>query len=103
MLSSDNNSIFEFSALTDISAEVGVRLGNPIFANHERARLKMKKQEDQISQKYDFFDDNDDDKKDFPNDIPVKIEVDFPDDNYDDVVIKQIKKTDKAEVTIKQT
>ena len=36
-----------------------------------------------------FFDDDDDDKKDFPNDISVKIEEDFPDDNNDDVVIKQ--------------
>ena len=55
VLSSDNDSILEFSGLTDLCAEIGVRLGNAIFANHERARLEMKKQEEEISKKYDFF------------------------------------------------
>ena len=49
----------------------------------------MKKGAEEISKKYDFFDDDDDDKKDFPDDISVKIEEDFADDNNDDVVIKQ--------------
>ena len=39
VLSSDNNSILELSALTDLCAEIDVRLGNAIFANHGRARL----------------------------------------------------------------
>ena len=49
----------------------------------------MKKRAEEISKKYDFFDDDDDDKKDFPDDISIKIEEDFADDNNDDVVIKQ--------------
>ena len=55
VLSSDNDSILEFSALTNLSGEIGVRLGNAIFANHERARLEMKIQEEEISKKYDFL------------------------------------------------
>ena len=35
---------------------------NSIFANHERARLDMKKQAEKISKKYVFFDDKDDKK-----------------------------------------
>ena len=72
VLSSDNDSTLEFSALTILCAEIGVKIGNAIFANHERARLDMKKQEGEITKKYDFFDDDDDDKKDFPDDISVK-------------------------------
>ena len=71
-LSSDNDSTLEFSALTDLCAEIGVRLGNAIFTNHERARLSIKKQEEEIGKKYDFFDDDDDDKNDFPDHISVK-------------------------------
>ena len=41
--SSDNSENLQFDALTDLCAELGVRLGNSIFANHERARLDMKK------------------------------------------------------------
>ena len=55
VLSSDNDSILEFSALTNLCGEIGVRLGNAIFANHERARLEMKIQEEEISKKYDFL------------------------------------------------
>ena len=65
VLSSNNDSILEFSALTNLCEEIGVRLGNALFANHERSRLKMKKQEEEINKKYDFFDDDDDDKSDF--------------------------------------
>ena len=68
-------------------AEIGVRLANSIFANHEREKFGMKKQEDEISKKYDFFD-GDDDEKYFLDDISIKMEVDFPDDNNDDVLIK---------------
>ena len=42
--------------------EIGVKVENSIFANHERAKLNMKKQTKEISKKYDFFDDEDDKK-----------------------------------------
>ena len=77
VLSSENDSTLEFSALTDLCAKIGVRLSNAIFANHERIRLDMKKQEEEISKKYDFLDD-DDDKKDFPDDISIKMKITFP-------------------------
>ena len=63
VLSSDNSENLQFDALTDLCAELGVRLGNSIFANHERARLDMKKQAEEISKKYDFFDDENDKKR----------------------------------------
>ena len=44
VLLSDNDSLLEFQALTDLCAEINVRLANSIFANHERAKLDMKKQ-----------------------------------------------------------
>ena len=69
ILSKDNNEILKFDALTDLCTKVGVRIRNAIFANHERARLDMKKQTEEISKKYDFFIDNDN-KKD------VKIKFD---------------------------
>ena len=37
ILSKDNNELLKFDALTNLYTEVGVRLGNVIFANHERA------------------------------------------------------------------
>ena len=55
VLSSDNSENLQFDTLTDLCAELGVRLGNSIFANHERVRLDMKKQREEISKKYDFF------------------------------------------------
>ena len=69
IISKDNNEVLKFDALTDLCTEVGVRLGNAVFANHERVRLDMKKQTEEISKKYDFLID-DDDKKD------VKIKFD---------------------------
>ena len=62
VLSCDNSENLQFHALTDLCTELGVRLGNSIFANHERARLDMKKETEEISKKYDFFDDEDDKK-----------------------------------------
>ena len=62
VLSSDNSENLQFDALTDLCYELGVRLGNSILANHERARVDMKKQTEEISKKYDFFDDEDDKK-----------------------------------------
>ena len=62
VLSSENSANLEFDALTDLCAELGARLGNFIFANHEETRLNMKKQTEEISKKYDFFDDEDDKK-----------------------------------------
>ena len=44
VLSSYNSENLQFDALTDLCAELGVWLRNSIFANHERARLDMKKQ-----------------------------------------------------------
>ena len=86
VLSSDNNSVLEFQALTDLCAEINVRLANSIFANHERAKLDMKKQAEDISKKYDFInDDDDDDDKNFPDAVSIKQESDFS----DDVSIKQ--------------
>ena len=62
VLSSDNSENLQFEALTDLCVEIGVRLENSIFANYERASLDMKKQTEEISKKYDFFDDKDDKK-----------------------------------------
>ena len=42
LISSDNDFTFEFNALTDFCAEIGVILVNSVFANHERAKLDMK-------------------------------------------------------------
>ena len=70
ILSKDNQKILKFDALTDLCTKIGVRLGNAIFANHERARLDMKNQNKEISKKFDFFID-DDDK------IDVKIKFGF--------------------------
>ena len=90
MLFSENDSTLEFSALVDLHAEIGVRLSYTTFANHKRIRLDMKKQEEEISKKYGFFDDSDD-KKDFPNDISIKMEGDFPNDHNSDgeVLVKK--------------
>ena len=62
VLPSDNSENLQFDALTDLCTKIGVRLGNSIFANHERARLNMKKQTEEISKKYNFFDDEDEKK-----------------------------------------
>ena len=74
VLSSDNSENLQFDALTDFCAKLGVRLGNSIFSNHERARLAMKKQTEEISTKYDFFDDEDDKK-----DVEIKIDTEMDD------------------------
>ena len=39
VMTSNNDSILESSALTDLCAEIDVRFGNAIFVNHGRARL----------------------------------------------------------------
>ena len=70
ILSKDNKKILKFDALTDLCTKIGVRLGNAIFANHERARLDMKNQNKEISKNMTFFID-DDDK------IDVKIKFGF--------------------------
>ena len=72
--SSDNSENLQFDALTDLYAELGVRLGDSIFAYHERARLDMKKQSEEISKKYDFFDDEDDEK-----DVKIKNDTEMDD------------------------
>ena len=71
VLSSENSENLQFNALTDLCTEIGVRLGNSIFANHERVRLDMKKQTEELSKKCDFFDDEDDKK-----DVKIKKESD---------------------------
>ena len=103
MLSPDNNSTPEYNALTDLCADIGVGLANPIFANNERTRLDMKKQEEEISKRHDFFDDDDDDddddvddKKDFTVDSLIKMEDDFPSgcDDDGDVLVMVKKESD---------
>ena len=64
VLSCDNESVFEYHVLADLCAESNVKIANSIFANHERARLDMKKQDEDINKKHDFFDDDDDDDED---------------------------------------
>ena len=64
----------QFDALTELCAETGVRLGNSIFANHERASLDMKKQAEEISKKFDFFDDQGDKK-----DVKIKSDTEMND------------------------
>ena len=44
VLSSDNSENLQYDALTNLCVELGVRLGNYIFANNERARIDMRKQ-----------------------------------------------------------
>ena len=55
VLSSDNDLVLEFQALTDLCAEINVTLANSVFANHERARLDMKKQAEDTSAKNTNF------------------------------------------------
>ena len=55
VLSSDNDSVLEFQALTDLCAEINVTLVNSVFANHEKARLDMKKQAEDTSAKNTNF------------------------------------------------
>ena len=62
VLSSDNSENLQFDALKDLCVEISVRQENSIFANHERARLNMKKQAEKISKKYGLFDDKDNKK-----------------------------------------
>ena len=74
VLSSENSENLQFDGLTDVCVELGVRLGNSIFANHEKGRLDMKKKAEEISKKYDFFDDQDDKK-----DVKIKSDTDIDD------------------------
>ena len=74
VLSSDNSENLQFDILTDLCVELGVRLVISSFANHERARLSMKKQAEEISKKYDFFDDQDDKK-----DVKIKSDTEMDD------------------------
>ena len=63
----------------------------------------MKKQEEQISKKkYGFFND-DGDNKDFPDDASIEKESDFPDDNNDDVLIKQGSENEIEEIDDRET
>ena len=59
VLSFNNYENLQFDALTDLCVKLSVRLGNSIFTNHERARLDMEKQAEEVSKKYDFFDNQD--------------------------------------------
>ena len=63
VLSSDSSENLKFHALTDLFVEIGVKLENFIFSNHEREKLGMKKLPEEISKKCGFFDDEDDKKK----------------------------------------
>ena len=59
VLSSENSENLQFDALSDLYVEIDVKLENSTFANHERARLNLKKQTEEISKKYDFFNNED--------------------------------------------
>ena len=74
VLSSENFENLQFDGLTDVCVELGVRLGNSIFVNHEKGRLDMKKKAEEISKKYDFFDDQDDKK-----DVKIKSDTEIDD------------------------
>ena len=74
VLPSDNSENLQFYSFTDLCAELGVRLGNSIFANHERARFDMKKQTEETIKKYDFFNDEDDKK-----DVKIKSDTEMDD------------------------
>ena len=54
VLSSDNSENLQYNALTDLCTEIGLRLGNSIFANNETAKLNMKKQAEEISKNIIF-------------------------------------------------
>ena len=102
VLSTDNDSILRFETLTDLCAEINIRLANSIFANQERARLDTKKQAEEISKKYDFFDDDDGDKKpkeEIDEEKPYFDELYFP----DDVVIDQEKDGEIEDVYDRET
>ena len=62
VLSSNRSENLQFDALIDLCVEIGARLEKSIFANHERARLGMKKLGEEINNKYNFFDEEDDKK-----------------------------------------
>ena len=49
VLPTDNISMLRFEALTDLFAEINIRLANSIFVNQERACLDLKKQAEEIS------------------------------------------------------
>ena len=55
VLSSDKSENTQFAAFTDVWVELGVWLGNLIFANHEKARLDVKKTGRRNKQKTWFF------------------------------------------------
>ena len=95
--------VLGFQTLTDLCAEINIRLANSIFANHKRARLDMKKQEEQISKKKNGFFNDDGDNKDFPDDASIEKESDFPDDNNDDVLIKQGSDNEIEEIDDRET
>ena len=59
VLSSENSENLQFDALSDLYVEIDVKLENSTFANHERVRLNLKKQTEEISKKYDFFNNED--------------------------------------------
>ena len=81
---------------------IGVKLANAIFANHERGRLNMKKQTEEIGEKYGFFTDNDEKKrckiKFYDKKNSMKIEVDDDVETIPYVSPKnEIKKDDVAD------
>ena len=63
----------------------------------------MKKQEEQISKKKNGFFNDDGDNKNFPDDASIEKESDFPDDNNDDVLIKQGSDNEIEEIDDRET
>ena len=62
VLSSDISENLQFDALTDLCIEIGARLVNSNFANHERARARYEKTGRENKQKMWLSVDEDDKK-----------------------------------------
>ena len=49
------NDYLKYQALTDLCTEINPRLNNSIFANNSRKKEEEMKQEEKISETYDFL------------------------------------------------
>ena len=74
--SPDNNLVLEFQTFTDLCDEINVRLAYSIFTNHERARLDMKRKLKTSAKNVFFYDNDENDDKNFLDDVSVNQESD---------------------------
>ena len=87
MLFSRDSSNLRFQALTDLCAEINIRLNNVIFANNSRKKREKIKQEVKIKQDYNFFE---------PQQVEIQHETDhFNGENEN--ISNQIKRGDFEE------